>query len=60
MMTDIEVKVAYVISGLLFQWNFTPIVGGSQVQVMVISIISFMRKKMVYLGMKCLMVIPQI
>jgi hypothetical protein len=60
MLTNIEVKVAYVILGLVFQMNFTPIVGSSQVQVMVISIISLMRKKMLYLWMKCLMVIPQI
>jgi hypothetical protein len=42
------------------KWNLKLIVGGSEVQVMVISIISLMRKKMVYLWMNCLMVIPQI
>jgi hypothetical protein len=55
------VKAAYVISGLVFQMEFDTNVEGSQVQVMVISIISLMRKKMVYSWMKCLKCfIPQI
>ncbi len=54
-------KAAYVISGLVFQMEFDTNVEGSQVQVMVISIISLMRKKMVYSWMKCLKCfIPQI
>ncbi len=54
-------KAAYVISGLVFQMEFDINVEGSQVQVMVISIISLMRKKMVYSWMKCLKCfIPQI
>jgi hypothetical protein len=43
-----EVKAASVISGLVFQMEFDTNVEGSQVQVMVISIISLMKKKMVY------------
>jgi hypothetical protein len=55
------VKAAYVISGLVFQMEFDTNVEGSQVQVMVISIISLMREKMVYSRMKCLKCfIPQI
>jgi len=55
------VKAAYVISGLVFQMEFDTNVEGSQVQVMVISIISLMKKKMVYSWMKCLKCfIPQI
>ncbi len=54
-------KAAYVILGLVFQMEFDTNVEGSQVQVMVISIISLMRKKMVYSWMKCLKCfIPQI
>jgi hypothetical protein len=54
-------KAGYVISGLVFQMEFDTNVEGSQVQVMVISIISLMRKKMVYSWMKCLKCfIPQI
>jgi hypothetical protein len=55
------VKAAYVISSLVFQIEFDTNVEGSQVQVMVISIISLMRKKMVYSWIKCLKrFIPQI
>jgi hypothetical protein len=49
MMTDIEMKVAYAISGLVFQIEVHTNCWGSQVQVMVIAIINVMRKKMVYL-----------
>jgi len=41
------VKSTYVILSLVFKQNLTPILGGAQVQVMVISIIGPMKKKMV-------------
>jgi hypothetical protein len=49
MMTDIEMKVADAISGLVFQIEVHTNCWCSQVHVMVIRIINLMRKKMVYL-----------
>jgi hypothetical protein len=42
------------------KWNFTTIAGGSKFQVMVISIIGFMRKIMVYSSLYCLTVPSEI